>query len=190
MLWKHFSGWLSASTLLSSCQSVLVTEAMLHALMADTTGYQVFNYVGRDVLGQLGGLCVMMGLTKQIDKHPQKFVLFSHALQQCSVACLLITPSIPGHWFLPMAAVANVCANGAFIGFGSINAKCIQTLSNGNNNVGELYSKLSVQQTLASTVGMSLGLLFTKSTLPPEVFCAVLGFARIICYQKAVTKVL
>jgi len=190
-LWKPFTRWMAASTLLSSCQSVLVTEAMLHVLMADTAGYQVFNYVGRDVLGQLGSLCVMMGLTKHIDKHPKRFLLFSHTLQQCAVASVLLTPSLPSHWFLPVAAFSNVCLNVSFMGFGSISAKCINHFAREQNNVGELYSKLTVHGTLASSLGLSLGMLLSKSALvSPEAACVALGVARILSYQKAVSKLL
>jgi hypothetical protein len=184
----QFSGWLAASTLLSSCQSVLSTEAMLRVLLHNTAETQIVNFVGRDVLGQLGSLVVMMGLAKHIDRRPQEFLMFSHLLQQTSMACVLLTPMLPSSWFLPVAAVGNVCANVSFIGFGSINAKCIQALS--KDNIGELYSKVTMHSTLASTVGLSLGMLLTKSALSPEVSFAVLGVARVFTYHKAVKKVL
>ena len=156
---------------------------MLRVLLHNTAETQIVNFVGRDVLGQLGSLVVMMGLAKHIDRRPQEFLMFSHLVQQTSMACVLLTPMLPSSWFLPVAAVGNVCANVSFIGFGSIHA-----LS--KDNIGELYSKVTMHSTLASTVGLSLGMLLTKSALSPEVSFAVLGVARVFTYHKAVKKVL
>ena len=184
-----FSGWLAASTLASSCQSVLSTEALLSVLMG--TESQTWNYVGRDVLGQLGGLLVMSGFTKFIDKRPREFLWVSHAFQQTSMGLLMFTPSLPAEWFLPVAAVANVCANVSFIGYGSLNAKCIQKLSLEHNNVGELYSKLTVHQTLASAVGLSVGMMLNEHCpLDPRLLFLTLGIARVYCCNQAVRNVL
>ena len=177
----------------SSCQSVLSTEAMLTVLLG--TEAHTWNYVGRDVLGQLGGLLVMSGLTKHTDRQPHQFIKVSHGLQQASMAILMCTPLVDPSWFLPVAAAANVCANISFIGFGSINAKCIQKLSGENNNVGELYAKLSVHQTLASTLGLSMGMLLNEHSCyfpegAPSFFFAALGVLRVVSYSKAVKNVL
>ncbi len=185
-----FSGWLAASTVLLSTQSVLSTQAMLQMLTLGSTEAQVFNFVGRDVLGQLGGLAVMIGLTKRIDKNPHKFVWFAHAMQQSSMLLLLSTPHLPVQFFLPVSALSNVFMNVSFIGYGSLSAKCIQKFSDGSN-MGEMYSKLTIHQTLASTLGLSLGILCTEtSTALPNACFVALGIARVFCYQKAVTKVL
>lgn len=185
----RFSGWLTASTVASSCQSVLSTEAMLSVLLG--TEAQTWNYVGRDVLGQLGGLLVISGLTKQTDKHPTKFLWVSHVFQQASMGLLMCTPSLTPEWFLPVAAVANVCANVSFIGYGSINAKCIQKLSAEKNNVGELYSKLTVHQTLGSTLGLSLGMLLNEHwSCNSGILFLGLGIVRVYCCNKAVRNVL
>jgi hypothetical protein len=185
----RFSNWLAASTVASSCQSVLSTEAMLSVLLG--TEAQTWNYVGRDVLGQLGGLLVLSGLTKQSDKHPTPFLWFSHAFQQASMGLLMYTPSLAPGWFLPVAAVANLCANVSFVGYGSINAKCIQKLSAEKNNVGELYSKLTIHQTLGSTAGLSLGMLLNEHwPWDSGMLFLGLGIVRVYCCNRAVRNVL
>lgn len=183
------------STLASSCQSVLSTEAMLTVLV-DSSAH-TWNYVGRDVLGQLGGLMVMAGMTKNTDKNPVKSLWVSHGLQQASMALILCTPSLPADLFLPVAAAANMCANVAFINYGSLNAKCIQKLSADKNNVGELYSKLTLQQTLASTIGLSVGMVLneccTSAAIVPldaRLLFLVLGCIRVHCCNRAVRSVL
>lgn len=190
-MFARFSGWLAVSTVASSAQSVLSTEAMLTMLLG--TESHTWNYVGRDVLGQLGGLLVMSGLTKQTDKNPGRFLWMSHALQQASMALLLYTPELSPSLFMPVAAIANICTNVSFIGYGSLNAKCIQKLSSGHSNVGELYSKLTVYQTLASTVGLSMGMMLNESvhtSLHTYPLFFLLGLVRVYCCNQAVKKVL
>ena len=184
-----YSSWLAASTLASSCQSVLSTEAMLSVLMSAES--QTWKYVGRDVLGQLGGLLVMSGLTKYTDKNPDRFLWVSHGFQQASMGLVMYTSCLTPEWFLPVAALANVCANVSFIGYGSINAKCIQKLSVDKNNVGELYSKLTMQQTLASTMGLSLGMVLNEHcAMDARLLFIGLGLVRVYCCNKAVRTVL
>lgn len=188
-MFLQFSGWLSASTVASACQSVLSTEAMLSVLLG--SGSQTWNYVGRDVLGQLGGLLVMSGLTKQTDKNPRQFLWMAHAFQQSSMALLLCTPVLEPTWFMPVAAMANICSNVSFIAYGSMNAKCIQKLSERENNVGELYSKLTVTQTLASSAGLCLGMIVNEVVGSYNyLMFFVLGGVRVFCCNQAVKKVL
>ena len=190
----HFTGWLSASTLASACQSVLSTEAMLSVLLTIDTEAHTWNYVGRDVLGQLGGLLVMSGFTKWTDKKPRQFLWLSHAFQQGSMSLLLLTPALHTNMFLPVASLANMCSNVSFIGYGGLNAKCIQKLSGNQNNMGELYTKVTVHQTLASTVGLSVGMMLNQWTLlhpgTSAYLFAALGVIRVYSCNRAVQKVL
>ena len=186
---SKFSAYLATSIVASSCQSVLSTEAMLSVLM--NTESQTWNYVGRDVLGQLGGLLVMSGLTKHTDKNPQQFLWMSHAFQQVSMGLIMLSPSVAPEWFLPIGAVANVCLNVSFIGYGSINAMCVQRLSTEKNNVGELYSKFTMQTTLGSTVGLAAGMLLNEHLAHYSgLLFFGLGAVRIYCCNKAVRAVL
>lgn len=187
MLYRYGSG-LFASTVLSSCQSVLSTEAMLSALTV-MQGDQTWNYVGKDVLGQLGSLFVMMGLSKTVDRNPHRFIALSHGMQQASMALMLLSPMLP-HYFLPLAGVANMCSGISFMGFGAVNAKCIQKLSFVENNVGELYTKLTIQQTLASTVGLTAGMFLAKHGFSSHELFVVLGVGRVASHYWAVSKLL
>jgi hypothetical protein len=177
-----------ASTVLSSCQSVLSTEAML-TVLGSSEAQRAMNYIGKDILGQLGGLLVMTGLSKTVDSNPQRVIKLAHVLQQTSMGMLLLSPLCPSY-FLPIAGLANVCSNLSFMSFGGINAKCIQSVST-DHNVGELYTKLAINQTLASTLGLTLGMGLTWGVdLPAEVLFSVLGIGRVVSYQKAVYKIL
>lgn len=183
---QRFSRWMFVSTCLASCQNVLSTDAML-TLLSVMNEQRTLNYIGKDVVGQLSSLAVMMGFTKHIDANPRRFMGQSLLLHQTSMTILLVSPTVPAY-FLPLAGFGNMLSNVAFMGFGSINAKCIQALAT-DNNVGELYAKLTITQTLASSLGLTAGV--ALSTLPgTEVWFTALGLGNMFCYYKAVTNVL
>ena len=183
---QRFSRWMFVSTFMASCQNVLSTDAML-TLLSVMSEQRTFNYIGKDVVGQLSSLAVMMGFTKHIDANPRHFMGQSLLLHQTSMTILLVSPTVPAY-FLPLAGFGNMLSNVAFMGFGGINAKCIQALAT-DNNVGELYSKLTITQTLASSLGLTAGV--ALSTLPAtEVWFTALGLGNMLCYYKAVTNVL
>lgn len=185
---QKFSKWMFASMCLSSCQNVLSMDAMLE-LLAVLNETRTLNYIGKDVVGQLSSLLVMLGFSKHIDLQPRQFMVHSVLLHQTSMALTLVSPLFPTY-FVAVAGVGSMLGNVAFMGLGAINAKCIQTLAT-ENNVGELYSKLTITQTLAGSVGMAAGV-----AVLPEVTSwnyaafAALGIGHMFCYHRAVTSVL
>jgi hypothetical protein len=176
-----------------SAQSVLATHSMLSAIDTNTTDViRTTNYVGKDIIGQLGGLIYMSKIGNDVDKDSKKFLKYSNIRQQLSFVTTGITPLVSSSYFLPIAGMSNILANISFIGFGSINAKCIQKISI-DDNLGEIYAKISIVNTLGSSVGMLLGLGITSVFLDHEtrfIFLPILGICRIYCYNKAIEGIL
>ena len=100
---------------------------------------------------------------EKADKDTKKFVKYSMAFQQASVFMECATPILPISTFIPVAGLANIGKNIAATGIGAVNAKIIATLAE-DNNVGEIYAKISVLNTLGSTIGMGLGLAIAAHT--------------------------
>jgi hypothetical protein len=91
-------------------------------------------------------------------------------------------------YFLPVAGVSNILSNISFIGFGAINAKCIQKLAT-DENIGEIYAKISVFNTIGSSVGLFIGLGII--TVVPDhytrmCFIPVLACGRILAFNRAI----
>jgi len=145
------------------------------------------NYIGKDIIGQCGGLFVMAKISRGADSNPKKFLLYSNICQQLSYTLICFTPFFDPVYFLPVAGIANLMANVAFVGYGATNAKVIDKLSMGN--IGEIYAKITILSTLGSSVGMLLGLCIT--TIVPDhnirlCFIPVLGAARIYTFNKGI----
>ena len=191
---KYFQyiGWSFVSNIIVSTQSVLSVHSMLSAIDSNSSeSIRTANYVGKDVIGQIGSLWYISKMGKKADKESKKFLLYSNIIQQASY---IITSSTPmfSFYFLPTAGFANIMSNISFTGLGAINAKCVKELAV-DDNIGEIYAKISVINTFGSSIGMIFGLIIT--TYIPEhnlrlCLIPILGVFRVYTFNKAVKDLL
>jgi len=185
--YTNYIGWSFASNVLVSAESAMATHSMLHSISCDAETIRTANYIGKDVIGQLGCLAYIAKTGKEADKDPHRFLFYSNVAQQFAYMSLCATPMSP-EYFLPIAGVSNIFSNVSFIGFGAINAKCIQTLAI-DGNVGELYAKISVLNTIGSSIGLVIGLgIITVIPDHSTRLCLIPIFAicRIAAFNKAI----
>lgn len=185
----RYVGWSCISNMIISTESVLSTHSML-SIIGKASNELTFsvNYIGKDIVGQLGGIYYMNKMGEKADKESSKFIKYSMILQQSAVIMECATPLLPLGSFIPIAGIANVTKNISFTGFGAVNAKIIQTLSE-EDNIGEIYAKISVLNTIGSSVGMGIGLLIA-SKIPDHTMrlglVPILAGLRIYTYNKAI----
>lgn len=187
--YMNYIGWSFASNLIVSAESAISAHSMLQAI--DTTGdsdiIRTVNYVGKDIIGQLGGLLYMSNIGTKIDDNPRRFIMYSNIFQQAAFIFVCSTPVFPS-WFLPIAGLSNVLFNLSFTGFGAVNAKCITKLAI-NDNIGELYAKISIINTIGSSAGLILGL--GINAIFPEhnsrmLVLPFLAVGRVYTYNRAI----
>jgi hypothetical protein len=166
---------------------------MLSAIsIEDSSIILTSNYIGKDIVGQVGGLFYMNKMGKKADKEPRKFLLYSNMFQQSSIFVECITPLLPSSYFLPIAGVANMAKNISFTGFGAINARCIQILAE-EDNIGEIYAKISVLNTVGSSIGMIVGLGLVAAIPDHSLRLCLLPFlaaVRIWTFKKAISGII
>ena len=187
----NFVAWSFVSNLIVSAESAMSTHSMLAAIGGDSETYRTINYVGKDIIGQLGALGYISKMGEKADKYPRRFLLYSHIIQQGSFVAMFSTPLVSG-WFLPLAGCSNILSNISFAGIGAINAKCIQTLAV-DNNIGEMYAKVSVINMIGSSLGLACGVgitiwmpdHYTRLCLTP-----LLATLRIIAFNKAIKGII
>lgn len=185
----RYVGWSCLSNLIISIESVLSTHSMLSVVGQTSSEINIsVNYIGKDIVGQLGSLYYMDKMGQKADKEPSKFVTYSMSFQQSAIFMECATPLLPISTFIPVAGLANISKNISFAGVGAVNAKIINKLAE-EDNVGEIYAKIVVLNTLGSTIGMGLGLAIAAH-LPDHTMrlglmpCLVI--ARIYTYNKAI----
>jgi hypothetical protein len=183
-----YVGWSFVSNVFVSIETAISTDSMFHVIGGSE--YQTMNYIGKDIIGQTGGLLFMSYFGKKSDLDPKKFLGYSNLIQQSSFFILSSTPLLSPTLFLPVAGASNLLANISFTGYGAVNAKCIQAMSEQNNiGVGELYSKITTVNTFASTIGLAMGVGISSYIPDPTsrtILVPILGMARIYTFNKAV----
>jgi hypothetical protein len=185
--YKQYVGWSFVSNILVSAESALATHSMLHAIDTGSETIRTVNYIGKDIIGQIGGLTYMAKMGKKADNQPREFLLHSNILQQSAYIAMCMTP-LTTDYFLLIAGGSNILSNISFTGFGAINAKCIQILAT-DNNLGEMYAKVSVFNTLGSSIGLLLGLGITAAIPDHSIrLCIIplLSAGRIFSFSRAI----
>ena len=190
-LYNNYLKWSFVSNVFASAQTAIVVDNMLYAINYDSEINRTINYFGKDVIGQLGGLLILSKVGDKADKNPKKFLLYSNIIQQVGFLSVSLTPMFP-NYFLPIAGISNILTNLSFTGFGAVNAKCINKLST-NDNIAELYSKISIINTLGSSIGLILGIginIMIPDHTERSLLIPILGLLRIYTYSKAIEKIL
>lgn len=151
--------WMAFNSAVNSCSSVISTNSMLGSIMVSPSYTDVLavTYIGKDIIGQIGGLLYSLKTGKNADKHPKKYInkgvftqQFSYHLENLSV---FINNS---NYVLPFLGFTSMLKNISFITVGAVNARNLQHFS--GENIGELYSKVASINTIFSTIGMMTGL--------------------------------
>lgn len=181
--------WNSFSNFIVSIESVLSTHSMLTTVGANIGVNVSINFIGKDIIGQIGSLYAMNKIGKYIDKEPLRFLKMSLLLEQTSILMECATPIFPLSSFIAVGGISNVGKGIAFSGIGCLSATVVNKLSIDKDNIGEIYSKIGIVNTITTSVGMSLGLLIaslipcheTRLCLIPILACfRYLGFYKSI----------
>jgi hypothetical protein len=176
------------SNFIVSIETAMATHSMLHAIgsSVDST-IQTHSYIAKDIIGQLGGLGYMTKVGQRIDREPKRFLVHSNIIQQTAITSMCVTPFFSSY-FLPVAGLSSILTNISFTGFGAINVKCIRSISD-TNNMGEVYAKLTMLNTLGSSLGLLVGIGITIA-LPDHgtrlCFIPLLAGLRVYTFNKAI----
>ena len=80
--YTSYVGWSFVSNVLVSAESAMATHSMLHSIGGDVETIRTANYIGKDIIGQLGCLAYIAKTGKEADKDPLRFLLYSNNSQQ------------------------------------------------------------------------------------------------------------
>lgn len=129
---SRYIGWMALNSFTNSCSSVLSTHSMLGSIMTTPsyTGIVTTTYIGKDILGQLGGLYYSWRTGNKADTQPMKYVMKGSLIQQAGYhlenLSILINNS---NYILPFLGVSTTIKNISFISIGAVNARNLQKLA-------------------------------------------------------------
>lgn len=180
---KRYAFWSFITNTVSSTQSVLAIHSMYSTAQTGANSITT-NMVSKDIVGQIGGAMYMYGMGKHIKLEQPKYIRKIIALQQTSLMVESMMPLFGPSLFIPIAGISNMTTNITYAGIGAVNAKIISDFG----NVAELYTRMTAINTVASTIGMSIGL-GISSVIRPE-YTPVVVFLliplRCITFLKAI----
>jgi hypothetical protein len=187
---RQFACWSFATNVFASIESIMSSHSMLNVVAkADTEVLMTVNYMAKDILGQLGGIIYISKMGSAFDKYPRTIANHAMTAQQTAIVIECLTPLLPLTYFIPVAGVANMVKNISFTGFGGVNTKILSQLANKDLGIGELYSKLTIVNTVASTIGMICGLGLIAKVPDDTVRMSLMPFiigARIFTFNRAI----
>jgi hypothetical protein len=156
--YARYAGWSFVAMAFSSAGGVLSMQSLLYAVGVGAGSVPLaaaLNWVIKDGLGQLGGVLYAALVNTRFDSDPKRWRLVSALASDAATALEVCTPLFPGA-FLPMAAVANIGKNVAWLSASATKAGLHQALAVGGN-LADVTGKAGSQTIAASTLGTLLG---------------------------------
>jgi hypothetical protein len=153
-----YSSWMALNSCAESCSAVISTNSMLSSIMTapSYTAVIATTYVGKDIIGQLGGMVYAWKTGKKADKDALAYITKGALLLHTGFYLENISCLVKPDFTLPVLGLSSVVKNIAFISIGAVSASNIQKMA--SQNMGETYSKIASINTLSSTIGMLLGI--------------------------------
>ena len=172
--------WSFISNIISSIEDSISTHCMLSTLGTVNNELVVsYNYIGKNLIGQIGGLYYISKIGTNIDTNPKKYLYTSVILNQIGVYIECLLPLFNNNMFIIFAGGANIIKNISWVGYGAVNTRIIQNLAI-DNNISEIYSKISIINTSASSIGMIFGLTFIYYIPCHETRLTILPFLTLL----------
>lgn len=155
---QQYLKWTAINSFSTSVSSVISTNSMLSTISSPSyTSIMTTHYIGKDIIGQLGGLVYALKTGKKADTDSLKYITKGVSALQLSFFIENLSPLVTNKLLiLPFLGFSSTLKNISFISIGAVNAKNLQKLS--NNNIGECYSKSASLNTISSTLGMVCGI--------------------------------
>jgi len=153
-----YTKWSFAAAAASSAAMVLSTQAMLYAVGLGAGAIPTaaaLNWVLKDGLGQLGGVLFASVVNNRFDSDPKRWRVIAAVSLDGAVVLQSITPLFPA-LFLPLAALANTGMNVSWLAASASRAGIHLSFAQASN-LADITAKSGSQTTLASTLGMAVG---------------------------------
>jgi hypothetical protein len=192
-----YSLWSALATVFASSAGVLSTQSLLFALGVGAgvaiPASAAWTWICKDGLGQLGGVIYAAALGDQFDADPKRWRLMSAVAGDAAGALeigLSLAPALLP--FLPVAALANVGRNIAWLSASATKAGLHQALAT-NGNLADVTAKAGSQVTAAATLGTAVGVTLSAALGgdPTALAClfATLSAAHVSCVTLSLRAV-
>jgi hypothetical protein len=150
--YKQFLLLSSSVSCITSVEYSISTHCLLTTI-SNTGSIMTANFLTKDMLGQVGGLVILSHLKKW---SPDRIRLASCILIHFGLVCDVIVMWLP-LYVIPLTVTSTIVKNVAYTLISSINISTLHSVTP-KENIGEAYIGYSALSTVASSVGMAVGL--------------------------------
>ncbi len=154
-----YAKWMAINSWAVSTNAVLSTNSMLGNFFK-TPSYTTTitaTYIGKDIIGQLGGLLYAWKTGNKSDTKPLYYITKGSTIQQAGYHLENASVFLNNNYLLPFLGFSSLLKNISFISIGAVNVHNLNTIS--SENIGESYSQIAAINTLSSSIGMLSGLI-------------------------------
>ena len=183
---RRFALYSLMGNIVSGFETSVSTAYLFEAMDLNKNSSIASSYLIRDVISNTSSLYVLNAWSKKVDANSIDSLRNSQIFGQISITADIASLYIDSSLIVPMSGIANVGRSISWVTIGALNARIIQQLAI-NNNVGELYAKLAIVNTLGQSLGTILGLGYMH--LLPDKHAQMLilpfsGILRYVLYKK------
>ena len=115
----------------------------------------------KDGMGMMGGLVFSSWAAPLFDSYVKEFRLFADLINNLGLTLDMLSPLVPSHWFLWVAAASTLCKTMCGMSAGATKGSITQHFAV-SGNLADLLAKEGTQETLISLIGMSFGIALAK----------------------------
>jgi hypothetical protein len=151
--------WQLVACVASSAGMVLSMQSLLYAVGLGAGSIPMaaaLNWVIKDGFGQLGGVMFASFINNRFDADPKRWRMISAVALDGSTLLELMSPLAPG-LFLPIASVANVGKNVAWLSASATRAGIHRSMAR-RENLADITGKSGSQSIAGSLIGTTLGI--------------------------------
>lgn len=126
-----------------------------------TESMKLYNFFGRDILGQLGSLVFISKKYNCLDNLTLKNAKNIQNFQVCTLSSELLIASyfVNDIYLFGMLSSINILKNMSWIYSGSLNISCMNSLSSSEKEtIQEIYARISIVNTLGFSIGTMMGI--------------------------------
>ncbi|KAF3431582.1 hypothetical protein FNV43_RR26313 [Rhamnella rubrinervis] len=190
--YASFQVWDLLQGLSTYIRTMLSTQALLSAIGVGEKSATVigatFQWFLRDLTGMLGGILFTFSQGSNLDSNAKMWRLVADLMNDLGMLMDLISPLFPSA-FVYVVCLGSLSRSFTGVASGATRAALTQHFAL-HNNAADISAKEGSQETVATMIGMALGMLFARATMGHPVaiwFCFLsLTFFHMYANYKAV----
>ncbi|GAX27320.1 hypothetical protein FisN_23Lh105 [Fistulifera solaris] len=163
--YREYQMYDSLQGICSYLRGVVSSAHVLHAAGVGnreaTAWSAALTWALKDGIGMMGGLVFSSWAAPLFDSYVKEFRLFADLINNLGLTLDMLSPLVPSHLFLWVAAASTLCKTMCGMSAGATKGSITQHFAVAGN-LADLLAKEGTQETLVSLIGMTFGIALAR----------------------------